>query len=80
MKRSWHSVAEILRPRAVLNLNIQIEAWKNKTDKEESYKRMTAGLGYFKRKSKVSTSLSTPNSGFNIIIGSRRRDRKLANL
>jgi len=31
---------------------VKIEAWKNKADKEESYKRMTAGLGYFKRKSK----------------------------
>lgn len=31
---------------------VKIEAWKNKADKEESYRRMTAGLGYFKRKSK----------------------------
>ena len=48
----WHSI-NFPSVRAVLSLKIQIEAWKNKADKEESYKRMTAGLGYFKRKSKV---------------------------
>ena len=55
-KRFWY-VINSPRVRAVLNLKIQIEAWKNKADKEESFKRMTAGLGYFKRKSKVRAHL-----------------------